>query len=127
MSLILTVTQYEGEKIIPSDVYDAIIESFGTQEGSFGEFVKVTFRINVGVYQGTVKSLIASKKLQKTPKGPSKLMNLVETVLGKTINPNESLDLNSLIGKQVRIVLGAPINKDGTDYQKIDQVLPQKI
>ena len=127
MSLILTVTQYEGEKIIPSDVYDASIESFSIQEGNYGDFVKVIFKINSGVYQGTIKSLLASKKLQKSAKGPSKLMNLVETVLGKTINPNESLDLNSLIGKQVRIVLGAPINKDGTDYQKIDQVLPPKI
>ena len=127
MSLVLTVTQYEGEKIIPSDVYDAVIESFTTQEGNFGEFVKVTFKINIGVYQGVIKSLIASKKLQKTPKGPTKLLSLVETILGKQINPNDSFDLNSLVGKQVRIVLGAPINKDGTDYQKIDQVLPQRI
>lgn len=127
MAMLLTVTQYEGEKIIPSDVYEATIESFSSQEGNFGEFVKITFKISSGVYQGVIKSLIASKKLQKTTKGPTKLMSFVETVLGKTINPNETFDLDSLVGKNVRIILGGPINKDGSDYQKIEQVLAPRI
>lgn len=123
----IKVTQYEGEKIIPSDVYEAIVKSYSFGEGSFGEYVKLEFSISTGAYEGTAKSLIASRKIQKSPKGSSKLMNVIETILATSLSKDEDFDLDSIIGKRCRIILSEPITKDGVQYQKVTEVMASKL
>jgi len=123
----IKVSQYEAEKVIPADIYESIVKSFSLGEGSFGDYVRVEFSINSGAYDGVTKSLLASKKLQKSTKGTSKLMNLAETLLGRSLEINEDFDLDTLIGKKCRIVLGESVNKDGMQYQKVEKVLASKL
>lgn len=123
----IRVSQYEGEKIVSPDIYEATVKSFSTGEGNFGDYIKVEFSISSGAYEGITKSLIASKKLQKSPKGTSKLMSLVETLLGRNLEVNEDFELEDLVGKKCRIVLGDPITKDGVQYQKVEKILASKL
>lgn len=123
----IKVSKYEGEQIITPDVYDAVIKSFSFGEGNFGDYVKFEFSINSGAYEGVAKTLLASKKLLKSSKGPTKLMSLIENLYGKNLEVGEEFDLESLNGKRCRIVLGEPITKDGVQYQRVEKVLPAKL
>ena len=127
MTTKIKVTKYEAEKIVPPDIYEATIKSFSLGEGNFGDYVKIVFSISSGAYEGVEKSLLASKKIQKSPKGPTKLMALAETVLGRVLEEDEDFALDSLVGKNARIVLGEPTTKDGIQYQKVEKVLASKL
>ena len=127
MTTKIKVTKYESEKIVPPDIYEAKVKAFSLNEGSFGDYVKLIFSICSGTYEGIEKSLLASKKIQKSPKGSTKLMALAETVLGRTLEENEDFELDSLVGKNARIVLGEPTTKDGVQYQKVEKVLASKL
>ena len=126
MAILLTVTEYEAEKIIASDIYDAVVESISSNEGEYGDYIRINFSISDGVYKGLNKSIITSKKLSKSSKGNSKLLQIVETALKKNLTQTESFDLESLIGKPVRIFLGKPFTKDGKEIQRIEQVIETK-
>jgi len=126
MSLILTVTEYETDKIIASDIYDAVVESISSNEGEYGDYIRINFTISEGVYKGLNKSIITPKKLSKSLKGNSKLLQIVENVLKNNLTKAESFDLESLIGKPARILLGKPFLKDGKEIQRIEQVLETK-
>lgn len=123
----IKVSKYEGEKIITPDVYDAVIKSYSFGEGNFGDYVKFEFSINSGVYEGVAKTLLASKKLLKSSKGPTKLMSLIETLFGRSLEVDEEFDLDSLNGKRCRIVVSEPITKDGVQFQRVEKVLPTKL
>ncbi len=127
MTTKIKVTEYEAEKIVAPDVYEATVKAFSFGEGSFGDYVKIVFTINSGTYEGVDKTLIASKKMQRSSKGPTKLMEIAETLLGRSLEVSEEFDLDSLIGKNCRIVLGEPIKKDGIEYQKVEKVMTSKL
>jgi hypothetical protein len=127
MATKLKVSQFEAEKIIAPDIYDAEVKSFSFGEGNFGDYVKITFAVSSGAYEGTIKTMLASKKQQKSTKGPTKLMALAETLLGRSLQMDEEFDLETLINKKCRIVLSDPITKDGIQYQKVEKILPSKL
>jgi len=127
MTTKIKVTEYEAEKIVAPDVYEATVKSFSFGEGSFGDYVKIVFSISNGAYEGVDKTLIASKKIQKSSKGPTKLMEVAETLLGRNLEVAEEFDLDSLIGKNCRIVVGESTKKDGIEYQKVEKVLTSKL
>ena len=126
MAIMLTVTEYEAEKIIASDIYEAVIDSISSNEGEYGDYIRINFSISEGVYKGLNKSIITSKRLSRSSKGNSKLLQIVETALKNKLNQTDSFDLESLIGKPVRIFLGKPFTKEGKEIQRIEQVIETK-
>lgn len=123
----LIVTENQGETIIPADMYEAKIKSYAAIDGNYGQCVRFDFEVSEGTYKGVTKNLLAALKVSRSSKGESKLLNLAQVVLGKSLGLHDEIDFDELVEKPCRIVLGEPVTKDGMQYQKVDKVLPSKL
>lgn len=123
----LKVTQPEGIKEIPSDIYPCELVSISEGEGSFGEYLKLTFQIaKDSTYAGEQRTILASKKLTRSPKGGSKLLNILEAIGGKKLELDSEVDPEDFIGKKARILVAEAKEVEGVLIQNIDKVLPLK-
>ena len=101
--------------------------SISEGEGSFGEYLKLTFQIaKDSTYAGEQRTILASKKLTRSPKGGSKLLNILEAIGGKKLELDSEVDPEDFIGKKARILVAEAKEVEGVLIQNIDKVLPQK-
>jgi len=112
--------------IIPNDVYAAEVKKIDERVLEHGATAFVTFEIIEGEQAGTSLTYLASCE-KVTPN--TKLGRMVEA-LGIEVKVNNSIDPDSLIGKQCRILTRKKkiVRKDGTTYEdsKVSEVLPVK-
>lgn len=124
MAIQITVKETEAQKPIPENLYLAKITEITESNGNFGPFLKIVFEIAEGEYQGTTRSLVASKKLSKGKDGKSsKLLEVVKSLTGAEPNKGETLDVESLIGKMCKVFVSNGKEKDGVVYQNVSQVI----
>ena len=124
----LQVKKSEGIKPIPGeDVYPAKLSALEDGDGSFGEYLKLTFEITKdSTYAGEQRTILASKKLSRSPKGGSKLLNILEAVGGKKLQLDQEVDVDSFIGKECRILVAeSPLDKS-LNMRDVSKVLPKK-
>ena len=124
----LQVKKSEGIKPIPGeDVYPAKLASLEDGDGSFGEYLKLTFEITKdSTYAGEQRTILASKKLSRSPKGGSKLLNILEAVGGKKLQLDQEVDVDSFIGKECRILVAEATEREGVVIQNVSKVLSKK-
>ena len=124
----LTVKKSEDIKPIPGDdVYPAELVQIEDGEGGFGEYYKFIFEITEeSVYQGEQRTLLASRKLSRSPKGGSKLLNILEALAGNKLELEEEVDIDDYLGKKCRILVGQPEERDAMIIQNITKIFPSK-
>ncbi len=124
----LTVRKSEGIKPIPGeDIYPAELVQIEDGEGSFGEYFNFVFEITKeSTYQGEQRTLLASRKLTRSPKGGSKLLNVLEALAGKKLELDNEVDVDDYIGKKCRILVEKARERDGITIQNVTKVLPIK-
>jgi len=124
----LQVKKSEGIKPIPGeDVYPAKLVIIEDGEGSFGEYLKLIFEITEdSTYAGEQRTILASKKLSRSAKGASKLLNILEAVGGKKLRLDQEVDVDSFIGKRCRILVAEATEREGIIIQNVSKVLPKK-
>lgn len=123
----LTVKKSESIKPIPGDVYPAKLVRIDDGEGGFGEYYKFVFEISEeSAYQGEQRTLLASRKLSRSPKGGSKLLNILEVLAGNKLELDEEVDVDDYVDKKCRILVEEPKERDGMVIQNVTQVLPTK-
>jgi hypothetical protein len=124
----LTVKKSEGIKPIPGgDVYPAKLTEIRDGEGNFGEYYKFIFEItDESTYEGEQRTLLASRKLSRSPKGASKLLDILEALKGNKLQLEEEVDIDDFIGKKCRILVEEAKERDGIMIQNIAKVLPNK-
>ncbi len=112
MGFTINKTVYE---LVETGVYSVHVASVVYRaEGKFGPEVKITFGIDDSDVRLTAwSSAIYTNK--------SKLGRWVQAILG---GMPEQLDLDALVGKPCRISVLVKVGKDGSEYNKIDEILP---
>lgn len=125
MPIKLKVKKPAEIKPIASDIYQATLKAIAEDSGDYGDYVRLDFEISDGVNKGEIRSIIASKKLTRGPKGSSKLLQIIEALTGKEYPYEDEADLESLIGLGGRIFVDPPVTKDGMVYQRVSKVMSQ--
>lgn len=108
-------------------VYNARFTKWEERENpQFGNYIRMEFEIVSGQYKGTVRSLVASKKLTKgkTVDTTSKLWKVVTSLRGSEPAKGEQVILDELISKECQILVEDKIGSEG--WQEISKVLPAK-
>lgn len=125
MTRTLTVQRAESIKPVPADIYPAKLVQIEDGEAGFGPFYKFVFEITEeSPYQGEQRTLLASRKLFRSPKGGSKLLNILEALDNATLELEEEVDVDDYVGKKCRILVEIPKEKEGILIQNVTQVLP---
>lgn len=123
----LTVKKSESIKPIPADIYPAKLVQIEDGEAGFGPFYKFVFEITEeSSYQGEQRTLLASRKLSRSPKGGSKLLNILEALANNKLELEEEVDVDDYIGKKCRILVEEPQERDGILIQNVTKVLTSK-
>lgn len=123
----LVVKKSESIKPIPADIYPANLVQIEDGEAGFGPFYKFVFEISdESTYQGEQRTLLASRKLSRSPKGGSKLLNILEALANNKLELEEEVDVDDYIGKRCRILVEEPQERDGIIIQNVTKVLTSK-
>lgn len=118
MGLRIRQTHYET---IPTGEYQAVISDIVADEGQFGPQVKFTFDVITPGYENA--QLVAWTSQSFSPK--SKLFRWTQAAFGgRPIPPTWDFDSDKLIGRQVRLVVVAKQGQDGTEFNRVNDVLP---
>lgn len=125
MSKLITITVKQADyEPVPTDVYNATLTSLQVVANPFkenSEQLQWEFTIRGGQYDG--RTLRCYTSLSGSPK--SKLVAYASVLLGKSLQPNDEIDLNALIGKNCRILLRQEPRRDGSGFfNKIESLLP---
>ncbi len=125
MSVTLTAEKQEFE-VIPTGEYLAAFTDYEEETGQYGEQIKITWEIEKPAkYAGKKRLDWCNKKLSKGAK-TSKLWNRVEALMNRPIEIGEDVDLDSLIGRDVVLVIVEETKDDGTPNAKIASVKAYK-
>lgn len=124
MGLFVTVTKAEAPDPIPEGLYRASVSKIEEHTGLYGAYLRFVFEIADGDHKGETRSLVASKKLTSSANGNSKLFDVVKTLNKTEPEVDESVDLDSLVGKSCQIVVKNGKFRDGVQFQDVSQVLP---
>lgn len=125
MSINLKVKEAEVPEPIPEGLYEAEIQEIEEDSGNFGDFVRIVFIIISGEHKGTLRNLIASKKLTRSSSGKnSKLFTVVKAITKEEPKPETDIDLEKLVGSKCRIFVKNGKEKDGIVYQNVTEVMP---
>ncbi len=108
----LNQTIYE---ILDTGTYTATVSAIDADEGQFGPQLKWLFKLEDGSTQTAWTSQSYSNK--------SKLFAWTRAILGETPDP---LDTDDLIGRPCRLSIVIKTRDDGTEYNKVDNVLAPK-
>lgn len=109
-------------------VYDAKLVSWEEKDNAqYGPYIRLEFEITSGEFKGTLRSLLASKKLTKgkTAETTSRLWKVVAGLRGSEPEKGEQIVLDDLVGTPCQILVE---DKAGSDegWQEISKVLPAK-
>lgn len=125
MAINITVKETEIPEPIPEGIYKAVVKEIGEGSGEFGNYVKFTFEISEGDKKGVTRTAIASKKLSRSSTGKrSKLYDFVKALTKSEPSANETLDIESLVGKPCQIIVKNGREKDGVVFQNISTIMP---
>jgi hypothetical protein len=108
-------------------MYKAKLVSWEEHENpQYGDYVRMEFEIVSGESEGTLRSLVASKKLTKgkTTETTSKLWKVVTGLRGSEPEKGEQVVLDDLVGTECQILIEDKAGSDG--WQEISKVLPIK-
>jgi hypothetical protein len=101
--------------VLETGVYPATVESIEETSGQFGPQLKVKFDLGGDNHISAWASQALGEK--------SKLGKWTRAILG---NIPETLDTASLIGKPCRLSVTVKTRDDGTEYNRVDEVLAPK-
>jgi len=108
-------------------IYKAKLVSWEERENpQYGDYIRMEFEITTGEYKGTLRSLVASKKLTKgkTIETTSKLWKVVTGLRGLEPEKGEQVVLDDLVGTECQILIEDKVGSEG--WQEISKVLPAK-
>ena len=100
---------------LDTGVYNAVVESIEETTGQFGPQLKIRFDLGDNNYLSAWASQSLSDK--------SKLGKWTRAILG---NIPDTLDTSALIGKPCRLSVVTKTRDDGTEFNRIDEVLAPK-
>jgi len=124
---VLTAQEAAVPEPIDVGVYNATFVGWEQRENpQFGDYIRMEFEIASGEYKGTLRSLIASKKLTKgkTTETTSKLWKVVAGLRGSEPEKGEQVVLDDLVGTECQILVEDKAGSEG--WQEISKVLPAK-
>lgn len=112
-----------GWTLVPADVYSAKVEKIEELDLEYGPCAKFVFRITDGDYAGEMVDGLAS--LGKDGISPkSKLYTWILAITGQSLEEIEEFELDDLVGKPCRLNVTEKKKDDGTEYNRIEAVLP---
>jgi len=101
--------------VLDTGVYPATVDSIEEATGQYGPQLRVRFDLGNGTYLSAWASQALSDK--------SKLGKWTKAILG---NIPSALDTSTLIGKPCRLSVAIKTRDDGSEYNRIDEVLAPK-
>ena len=114
----ITLTAQSGEPL-PTGEYRVELTAIELSNGQYGEQLKWTFSVpdkgrNLVAYSSYSASLA------------SKCMRWAGALLGRPIQAGEQVDFEALVGKTAVAVVVKKRKDDGTEYNAVDDLLPDK-
>lgn len=103
-------------ELVEMGTYAAVVETILEEEGKYGPQLRFNFRI----VDSDVALVAWAKAIYSSS---SKLGKWTQAILGEQ---PDMFDSDDLIGKPCRIVVLVKQREDGTEYNKIDDVLPAR-
>jgi hypothetical protein len=114
----LTITA-QGTDPLPTGEYRVELTAIELEDGNYGEQLKWTFSVlDAG------RSLVAYSSF--SPRLGSKCMRWAGALLGRPIQPSEQVDFEALVGKTATAVVVKQRKDDGREFNKVDDLLPDK-
>lgn len=111
-------------EVLPVGEYIAKITSVVADESQYGPQLKFQYALVGGDHEGV--TLLGWTSQSFNPK--SKLFAVVKAVFGgREIPATYELDTDSLIGKQVALVVVSKVKDDGSEFNRIDSVKPVRV
>lgn len=126
MGRTIGVTDKTSGITVPDDVYKAEVVALDEKQiefdGVLQDKVEFTFRIiDDQDYEGVELRGLASLPARLTPK--SKLRQWAQAILGREFAEGDSLDLDTLLGRQCRISTTTVEGKKGGQFTNVKDVL----
>jgi hypothetical protein len=112
----LTITA-QGNEPIPTGDYRVELTAIELSTGQYGDQLKWTFHV---LDKG--RNLVAYSSL--SPSLASKCMRWAGALLGRPVQAGEQVDFEALIGKTAVAVVVKKRKDDGTEYNAVDDLLP---
>jgi len=116
MALTLTVQSNEP---MPTGEYTVELTAIELVDTQYGKQLKWTFLV-----PEHKRTLVAYSSLSSSPK--SKCVRWASALLNRPISVGEQVDLQSLVGKTAIASVVRKRKDDGTEYNTIDDLLPQR-
>jgi hypothetical protein len=114
----ITITA-QGTEPLPTGEYRVELTAIELEDGNYGEQLKWTFHV---LEKG--RHLVAYSSL--SPSLASKCMRWAGALLGRPIQPKEQVDFEALVGKTAIAVVVKQRKDDGREFNKVDDLLPDK-
>ena len=116
--------EYQEYPVIPTGEYDArITEVEEKLDGQYGDQFQYSFEITSGEQKGHPLLGWSSQKFSKK----SKLREWATAVTQRSFGPGDGVNVDEMIDKPIRISVMRKRADDGSEFNKIDSVLPPSI
>jgi hypothetical protein len=114
----ITITA-QGTEPLPTGEYRVELTAIELSNGQYGEQLRWTFSV---LEKG--RHLVAYSSL--SPSLASKCMRWAGALLGRPVQAGEQVDFEALVGKTAVAVVVKKRKDDGTEYNAVDDLLPDK-
>ncbi len=110
------VIQKKTSIALEQGVYEAVISSIEQTTGTYGEQLRWKFRLGDDLELSGWTSMVFSES--------SKLFKWYSAAMGHEFNPTADFNSSFAIGKTVQIDVSIKVGTDGSQYNKVEAVLP---
>ena len=114
----ITITA-QGTEPLPTGEYRVELTAIELAKGQYGEQLRWSFSV---LEKG--RTLVAYSSL--SPSLASKCMRWASALLGRPLQAGEQVDFEALIGKRAVATVVRKRKEDGTEYNAIEDLLPDK-
>jgi hypothetical protein len=114
----ITITA-QGNEPLPTGEYRVELTAIELANGQYGEQLRWTFRV-----LDAERNFVAYSNL--SPSLASKCMRWASVLLGRPIQAGEQVNFDALIGKTAVATLVRKRKEDGTEYNAIEDLLPER-
>lgn len=108
--------------VLPESEYSAKLVGFNDGALAHGPVIYPVFQITSGIYQGELVVGMAKLPGKLTPR--TKLRTWIESLLGRELTEDETVDLKSLVGTECYISLIVIKDSLGKQHNRISRIRP---